>query len=90
MEKVFRWKDKSGEELKITYSGNKTDNVLFQSNRNEGLDRQLQITFTSKAGHSLLRTVTQEGRREIFNASDGPFLLVDQNTFNVIKEGYEQ
>ena len=90
MEKVFRWKDKSGDELKITYSGNKTDNVLFQSNRNEGLDRQLQITFISKAGHSLLRTVTQEGRREIFNASDGQFLLVDQNTFNVIKEGYEQ
>lgn len=90
MEKVLKWKDKSGDELKITYSGNKTDNVLFQSNRNEGLDRQLQITFVSKVGQSLIRTVTQEGRREIFNASDGTFLLVDQDTFNVIKEGYEQ
>ena len=29
MEKVLKWKDKSGDELKITYSGNKTDNVLF-------------------------------------------------------------
>lgn len=90
MEKILTWKDKSGDKLRISYEGNKTGNATFQTGVNEGLDRTLSITFISKADYSIQRNVIQEGRREIFNASDGPFILADGDTFNVIKQGYEQ
>lgn len=90
MKKTLTWKDKSNNRLVITYSGNKTDNVIFQTQPNEGLDRMLPITFVTKNGYSIQKNVIQEGRREIFNAADGSFILADCDTFNVIKQGYEQ
>ena len=48
---------------------------------NEGIDRDAFITFNG-GGSSVIRTVKQEGLREIF---EDDFILVDGGTFNVLK-----
>lgn len=51
---------------------------------NESLDRVVEIDAV--AGDKTARvTLIHEGMREIFNASDGAFVLADGGTFNVMK-----
>lgn len=75
-----QWND--GGSLTATYEGSGDGTAVFSSDVNEGLDREMSVTFKG-GGVSVERTVRQEGRREIF---DG-FTLVDGKTFNVIKHG---
>ena len=85
---VKQWED--GGSLTISYGGSGDGSAVFSSDTNEGVDRQMDVTFKDISGAvTHTRAVVQEGRREPFNGSDGEFALSDGGTYNVIKEGYE-
>lgn len=84
---VKQWED--GGSLTISYGGSGDGSAVFSSDANEGVDRQMDVSFKSASGLIVVtRTVVQEGRREPFYGSDMDFVLSDTGTFNVIKEGY--
>ena len=78
-ELIKPWED--GGNLSVTYEGSGAGNAIFSSDVNEGLDREMSVTFNG-AGQSIERTVWQEGLREIFEEG---FTLADGGTFNVLK-----
>ena len=78
-ELIKPWKD--GGNLSVTYEGSGAGNAIFSSDVNEGLDREMSVTFKA-GGISVERVVKQEGLREIFEEG---FLLSDGGTFNVLK-----
>ena len=79
MELIKKWND--GGSLTATYGGSGDGTAVFTSDTNEGIDREMSITFKG-GGVSVERTVRQEGLREIF---EDDFLLADGGTFNVLK-----
>ena len=81
------WADGSGEALNVSESaGTGTADVALSSAANNGIDRSITLTAATEGGAVAVGLdVTQEGLREIFNASDGGFLLADGTTFNVLK-----
>ena len=77
-ELVKQWED--GGVLSVTYEGDGDGSAVFASETNEGIDRELSVTF--KGGNaSVEKVVRQIGMREIF----GDFILADGGTFNVLK-----
>lgn len=76
---VKPWND--GGNLTATYDGSGDGSAIFSSNINEGIDREMSVTFKG-AGQEIERVVKQEGLREIFNEE---FILADGGTFNVLK-----
>ena len=86
-ELVRQWDD--GGNLTVVYDGDRDGSAVFSSDTNEGVDRQMDVSFKDISGAvAHTRTVVQEGRREPFYGSDVDFVLSDTGTFNVIKEGY--
>ena len=82
---VKQWQD--GTSLTATYEGSGDGSAVFTSTQNEGIDREMDVTFVDVSGKvSVTRTVKQEGLREPFVASDGDFLLANGGTFNVLKK----
>lgn len=79
---IKKWED--GGNLTITYDGDGNGSAIIQSDLNEGIDREMLITFKSRK-HSVERKVFQEGLREKFESDDGEFILADGGTFNVLK-----
>ena len=51
---------------------------------NESIDKVVEINAIS-GNKSARLTLIHEGMREVFNASDGGFILADGGTFNVLK-----
>lgn len=51
---------------------------------NESIDKVVEIDAINGDKSSRL-TLIHEGMREVFNASDGEFILADGGTFNVLK-----
>ena len=78
-ELVKPWND--GGSLTVTYEGSGDGSAVFSSDQNEGIDREMTVTFKG-AGQEIERVVKQEGLREIFNED---FILSDGGTFNVLK-----
>ena len=78
-ELIKPWND--GGSLSVTYEGDGDGSAVFSSDVNEGIDREMTITFKG-AGQEIDRVVKQEGLREIFNEG---FILADGGTFNVLK-----
>ena len=78
---VKPWND--GGSLSVTYDGSGDGSAVFSSDQNEGIDREMTVTFVG-AGQEIERVVKQEGLREIFNED---FILADGGTFNVLKAG---
>lgn len=78
-ELVKQWND--GGSLSVSYDGDGDGSAVFTSDTNEGIDREMSVTFKG-AGISVERVVKQEGLREIFEEG---FLLADGGTFNVLK-----
>lgn len=76
---VKPWND--GGNLTVTYDGSGDGSAVFSSDENEGIDREISVTFKG-AGQEIQRVVKQEGLREIFNED---FILADGGTFNVLK-----
>lgn len=77
---VKPWND--GGNLSVAYEGSGDGSAIFSSETNEGLDREMYVTFKG-AGLEIERKVKQEGRREVFE----DFILSDGGTFNVLKYG---
>lgn len=82
---VKPWND--GGNLSVAYEGSGDGSAIFSSETNEGLDREMYVTFKG-AGLEIERKVKQEGKREIFYALDGAFLDADGGTFNGLKSDY--
>lgn len=61
--------------------------VTVSSSVNEGLDKSVTFTVETTDGtKSEVITVNREGRRQVFNASDGQFKTSDNLSFNVLKK----
>lgn len=73
------WND--GGILSVTYDGDGDGAAVFASDTNEGIDREMSVSFKG-GGLSVERKVTQVGLREIFEEG---FILADGGTFNVLK-----
>lgn len=82
---VKQWSTGAGN-LSVTYDGSGDGTAVFASDINEGIDREMDVTFVDESrAVQVARTVKQIGLREPFVASDGDFLLADGGTFNVLK-----
>lgn len=84
MELVKPWND--GGSLSVSYDGDRDGTAVFTSDVNDGIDREMVVSFVDASRNVQVdRTVVQTGRREVFSASDGEFVLSDGGTFNVLK-----
>lgn len=84
-ELVKTWNDGAGS-LTVAYDGDRDGSSVFSSDINEGIDREIVVSFADKDRTVVVdRTVRQIGLREVFNAADGAFILADGGTFNVLK-----
>lgn len=87
METKIKWNEGDGH-ITATYDGSGNGSAFISSDRNESVDREQDITVKTTAGANPKTEtvrVKQIGLREVFNASDGAFVLADGGTFNVMK-----
>lgn len=85
MKTNIKWNEGDGY-ITATYEGSGNGSVSISSDVNEGIDRQQSIKVeTTDKSISATLVVSQEGLREVFEPSDGDFILKDGGTFNVIK-----
>jgi len=79
------WGDGSGDSLTVNpNAGNGDGTIAISSATNEYCDRSKTIKV-SVGNINRTITVSQSGRREQLNASDGEFTSFDNHTINVIK-----
>lgn len=83
-EKELLWND--GRTISVTYDGDGDGSATFSSNTNEGIDQEREVTFKVSDSVKEVRTIKQEGLREVFACADGDFILADGGTFNVLKD----
>lgn len=84
-ERKRQWND--GGLLTIVYDGNRDSSATFTSDVNEGIDREMVVTYVDKDRKvSVAQMVKQAGLREVLNASDGLLITSDGETLNVLKE----
>lgn len=86
METKIKWNEGEGY-ITATYEGSGNGSASISSDINEGIDREqsIKVETTDKSVSATL-LVSQEGLREVFEPSDGLFVLADGGTFNVLKE----
>ena len=87
METKIKWNEGEGY-ITATYEGSGNGSASISSDANEGIDREQAITVETTYGNepkSESIQVTQLGLREVFESSDGGFVLADGGTFNVLK-----
>lgn len=88
------WDD--SDSLAIRYEADEEEgigNATFLSDANEGTDREMTITFKGEGVSGEIveeRKVVQEGKREVFNGSDGTFYDADGNRFLGLKQEYKE
>ena len=87
METKIKWNEGDGY-ITATYEGSGSGSASISSDVNEGIDREqsIKVETTDKSVSATL-VVSQEGLREVFEPSDGLFVLADGGTFNVLKVG---
>ena len=90
METKIKWNEGEGY-ITATYEGSGNGSASISSDVNEGIDRtqSVKVETTDKSVSAEL-VVSQEGLREVFEPSDGLFVLKDGGTYNVLKSGGEQ
>ena len=81
----IKWNEGEGY-ITATYEGSGSGSASISSDINEGIDREqsIKVETTDKSVSATLM-VSQEGLREVFEPSDGGFVLSDGGTFNVLK-----
>ena len=86
-ETKIKWNEGEGY-ITATYDGSGSGSASISSDVNEGIDREqsIKVETTDKSVSATL-VVSQEGLREVFEPSDGLFVLADGGTFNVLKVG---
>ncbi len=86
METRIKWNEGEGY-ITATYEGSGSGSASISSDVNEGIDREQSIKVeTTDKSISATLLVSQEGLREVFEPSDGLFVLADGGTFNVLKD----
>ena len=90
METKIKWNEGDGY-ITATYEGSGSGSASISSDVNEGIDRvqSIKVETTDKSVSAELM-VSQVGLREVFEPSDGLFILADGGTYNVLKIGGEQ
>ena len=85
METKIKWNEGDGY-ITATYDGSGSGSASISSNVNEGIDREqsIKVEATDKSVSATLM-VSQVGLREVFEPSDGMFVLKDGGTFNTLK-----
>ena len=85
METKIKWNEGEGY-ITATYEGSGSGSAFISSDVNEGIDREqsIKVETTDKSVSATL-VVSQVGLREVFEPSDGEFVLADSGTFNVLK-----
>lgn len=85
METKIKWDEGEGY-ITATYEGSGSGSAFISSDVNEGIDREqsIKVETTDKSVSATLM-VSQEGLREVFEPSDGMFVLADGGTLNVLK-----
>ena len=88
METKIKWNEGEGY-ITATYEGSGNGSASIFSDVNEGIDREqsIKVETTDKSVSATL-LVSQEGLREVFEPSDGEFVLADDGTFNVLKNEF--
>ena len=81
-ELVKQWAD--GGSLTATYEGSGDGSAVFSSDTNEGIDREMSVTFKG-GGLSIERSVKQEGLREEIRTADGLIFKASDGYFGVLK-----
>lgn len=86
-ELVKQWED--GSRLTATYEGSGDGDAVFASDANEGIDREMSVSFVGASGSIVVeRTVSQVGLRQRFITADGKvFCVLGGGRFGVLKEG---
>lgn len=87
VEKKIKWNEGEGY-ITLTYTGQGNGSASISSDGNEGIDREQSIKVETTAGEEPKREsilIKQVGLREVFEPSDGEFVLADGGTFNVLK-----
>lgn len=75
----------NGGNLSATYEGSGDGEAVFTSDTNEGIDREMSVTFEG-GGVTVERQVTQEGLRQRFITADGKvFCISGGGRFAVLK-----
>lgn len=86
---VKRWPTGTGN-LSVTYDGYGDGAAVFTSDVNEGVDRELTVTFEGDNAPSTTRKVVQAGKRHPLILADGAGLYFsDGKRAIVIKEDIE-
>lgn len=86
-ELVKQWDN--GGSLSVTYEGDGDGSAIFSSDTNEGIDRELSVSFKG-GGLSVERKVTQEGLRQpIALKGGGVFRVANGGRFGVLKSTVE-
>lgn len=81
----IKWNEGEGY-ITATYEGSGDGSLTFNSDTNEGIDREQSIEVkTTDNKLSVSVSVKQIGLREVFACTDGDFILADGGTFNVLK-----
>ena len=86
-ELIKQWED--GSRLTATYEGSGDGDAVFASDANEGIDREMSVSFVDASGSIVVeRTVSQVGLRQRFITADGKvFCVLGGGRFGVLKEG---
>lgn len=86
-ELIKQWED--GSRLTATYEGSGDGDAVFVSDANEGIDREMSVSFVDASGSIVVeRTVSQVGLRQRFITADGKvFCVLGGGRFGVLKEG---
>lgn len=80
---TIAWQSGGGS-ITLDYTGSGNESVAVSSSRNEGVDREQTLTF-STGEIDVQVVVRQEGLRQPFSGSDGKFLLSGGGQFLVLK-----
>ncbi|MBO7283296.1 MAG: hypothetical protein J6U73_07880 [Alistipes sp.] len=84
-ELIKAWEN--GGNLSVTYEGSGDGEAVFSSDTNEGIDREMSVTFKG-GGVSVERKVTQRGLRQRFATAGGKiFCVANGGRFGVLKVG---
>lgn len=85
METKIKWNEGEGY-ITAAFEGSGSGSASIASDVNEGIDREQSISVeTTDGGIRESISVKQYGMREVFEPSDGEFILADGGTFNVLK-----
>lgn len=77
--------------LFVRYDGDKNGEASFEAGVNEDIDRAIDISFRAEGSDKqTIRTVKQEGKREVFSGADGVFYDANGDRFLGLKQKYKE